>query len=146
MTRMLGVDYGMRRLGFAVSDPLGIIATPLCVVHVRSDEDALAQIQRMCAETGAQKLIIGMPTNMNGTKGEMALRVEQFMARLAPALPVAVESWDERLTTSLVERVLIEADVRRADRKNVRDMLAAQAILQSYLDSRQHAETGSEES
>lgn len=134
--RILGLDFGERRLGFSVSDPTGSIAMPLCVVEVRTEAEALKEVYRILEETEADKLVVGLPVNMNGTKGSMAAKVDSFVNRLTQTLSIPVEKWDERLSTSAAERVLIDADMSRARRRAVRDKIAAQMILQGYLDAR----------
>ena len=137
MARTLGLDYGERRMGFAVSDPSEILATPLCVVTIRDLEDGVRAVCRLVQETGAERLVVGLPVNMNGTRGEMVARVEAFLERLAAVLSIPVMTWDERLTSTMVERAMRAGGASRARRDSLRDMLAAQAILQSYLDARQ---------
>ena len=137
MSRVLGVDYGERRLGFAVSDEAGIIAMPLCVVAVDHPRQALDEVQRQVREKQAGRVVIGMPLNMNGSRGPAADAVERFVSRLRETVTVPVETWDERLSSKAAERILVDADVRRAKRKTVIDQVAAQVILQSYLDARQ---------
>jgi len=136
MTRMLGVDYGRRRMGFAVSDPSATFATPLKVVAVKSRRQAVSEVAKLCRETGSGGVLVGLPLNMDGSKGAMALEAEAFADALRSATRLPVEMWDERLSTELVEHVLLEADVSRKKRKKVRDKMAAQVVLQSYLDSR----------
>ncbi|MFC1497919.1 Holliday junction resolvase RuvX [Verrucomicrobiota bacterium] len=133
--RILALDYGEKRLGFAVSDPMGIIATPLRVVEVASDKEALAETRHICEEVGAEKIVVGMPINMNGTKGPMAVKVNAFCEDLSKIISVPVDQYDERLSSATAERVLIEGDVSRAKRKGLRDKLAAQIILQSYMEA-----------
>lgn len=137
MARVLGVDYGERRLGFAVSDEDGIIAMPLCVVTVDHPRRALDEVQRQVREKQASRVIIGMPLNMNGSRGPAADAVEQFISRLRATVTIPVETWDERLSSKAAERILIDANMRRAKRKTVIDQVAAQIILQSYLDAQQ---------
>jgi putative Holliday junction resolvase len=132
----LGVDYGGRRVGLALGDELGILATPLRVLEVSSEKEAVAGVVAVCREFGVECVVVGMPFNMNGTWGEMAERVAVFVQRLAEAAALPVTTWDERLSSSLVERVLLDADMSRGKRRKVRDKLAAQVILQSYLDAR----------
>lgn len=136
MARTLGVDYGTRRVGFAVSDTMGIVAVPLFTRDVSSMEDALRVVREVAAEKQAVCVVVGIPLNMDGSKGPMAQQVEAFVARLRADGGWDIVTWDERLSTGLVERMLVSADVSRARRKEVRDKLAAQVILQGYLDSR----------
>ena len=136
MKRILGIDYGTRRLGFAISDPMCIIATPLTVVIVTGQADAVRASKRICEEHGAELIVVGLPLNMNGTSGPAVASVEAFVEALSRIHDVPIETWDERLTTSQIERTLLDGDVSRARRKELRDKLAATVILQSYLDSR----------
>jgi len=133
--RIVGLDYGDVRMGFAVSDSTGTIAMPLCVVDLRHAGKAEEEVKRICLENGAEKLVVGLPLNMNGSSGPMAKKIDDFIGLLKKAgLVIPVEKMDERLSTSLVERMLIQSDMSRAKRKGVRDKLAAQVILQGYLD------------
>jgi len=133
--RILGVDHGERRVGLAVSDAMGIVATPLKTVEVASDDDAVEAVCEAVTETQAVKVVVGLPLNMDGTVGPIALRVRAFCEKLKAALDIDVEEWDERLSSAMVERVLIDADISRQKRKKVRDKLAAQVILRGYLDA-----------
>jgi len=136
MPRILALDYGERRLGFAVSDPDGTIAMSLKVVEVVSDRHAIKEVLRTYEETGADKLVVGLPINMDGSKGPMAVKVEEFVESLDNVIGVRIDKWDERLSTSMADRTLLEADMSRKKRKRVRDKLAAQAMLQGYLDAK----------
>jgi putative Holliday junction resolvase len=113
-----------------------MFATPLCVVQVRGDTHAVSEVKRLIEQTGAESIVVGLPINMNGTKGPMAERAMAFAERLRQETGLPVDLWDERLTSASAERTLIEADVRREKRKNIIDMIAAQGILQSFMDSR----------
>ncbi len=135
MTRTLGIDYGSKRLGFAISDPLGMIATPMCVETVNGVREAAKVSKRLCEEREAELIVIGLPLNMDGSSGPAVQAVQSFIKALNKICAVPTTTWDERLTTSQIERTLIEADVSRAKRKLVRDKLAATVILQSYLDA-----------
>ncbi len=136
MARRLGVDYGEKRMGIAVCDPQEWVATPLCVVPVRSDDHAIAEIRRLIEETAAEAIVLGFPLNMDNSRGPMALKVEAFAQRLRRETGLPVDLWDERLSSAQVERVLLEGDASRAQRRAVTDMLAAQAVLQSFIDFR----------
>ncbi len=137
MQRIIGVDYGERRMGLAVSDPLGMFATPLRTVKVVALRNSCNELIDAINEVDAGLIVVGMPFNMNGTKGEMAEKVDEFIAVLKEKTNVPIKTVDERLSSMLVEKVLIEADMRRDKRKKVIDKLAAQVILQSYMDSQQ---------
>jgi putative Holliday junction resolvase len=140
MPTILGVDHGTRRLGLAVSDPDGVIATPSGTAEVRGDDAAVAAVVKAAAEAGAERIVVGLPVNMDGSEGGMAAKVRGFVAAVAAATGLPVETWDERLTTVMVEKALVAADLTRHKRRGVRDKLAAQAILQSYLDARAERE------
>jgi putative Holliday junction resolvase len=136
MSRVLGLDYGEKRLGFALSDHTEMLATPLRVVTCRSEQEALIETVRICKEIGAERLVVGMPINMNGTRGPAAQNVDKFIQKLSKALAIPIEIWDERLSTKSATDVLIEAGASRKRRKEVVDKLAAQIFLQNYLDAR----------
>jgi putative Holliday junction resolvase len=93
-------------------------------------------VAEVCAETEAERVVVGLPLNMDGSPGPMAEKVRAFVTGLEAEIAVPVDAWDERLSTRMVERVLLQADVSRAKRKKARDKLAAQVILQGYLDAR----------
>lgn len=122
-------------MGLAVSDPTGIIATPLRTAEVNSDRESVAAVCEAARETEAERIVVGDPVNMNGTRGMMCDRVATFVEKLRQATEVPVVLWDERLSSGLVERAMLEADLSRQKRKRIRDKLAAQVILQGYLDA-----------
>ena len=132
---ILGIDFGTKRIGVAVSDPFGSMAFPVEIVDGTRIKAAVARIAELVADRGAERVVVGLPVNMNGTEGHMVEAVNGFVARLVKRLSVDVVTWDERLSSWEVEQTLIQADVSREKRKLVRDKLAAQVILQSYLDS-----------
>lgn len=134
--RIIGLDYGDVRMGFAVCDPMEAFAMPLCTVELRNGLKPENEVKRICEENHAEKLVIGLPLNMNGSAGPMAAKVEAFIVKLGTMVSIPIEKYDERMSTSQVEKMLIATDMSRSKRKGVRDKLAAQVILQSYLDSR----------
>lgn len=136
MKRIMGIDYGEKRIGLAQCDAGGLMAFPVRTIECRGDADGLEQVARACKEADAERVIVGVPINMNGTRGPMAERATAFAARLQETTGLPVETCDERLSTAQVERSLLAADMSRARRKEVRDKLAAQVILQSWLDRR----------
>lgn len=131
----MGLDVGERRVGVAVSDELGAIATPLATVQ-RGRRD-LAEIEALIREWTVSQLVIGLPTGLSGREGPQAALVRSFAAKLEAAIDAGVEViyWDERLTTAIAERSLIEAGTSRARRKEQIDAVAAAVLLQSYLDA-----------
>lgn len=135
MGRYLGIDYGSRRMGLAVSDEIGLLALPLRVIPIQNAGQAVNEVDKICREKSVTQIVVGLPLNMNGSRGPAAEAVTQFVDRLRQRLGLPVITWDERLSSQQAERVLIESDVRRAQRRNVIDKIAAQMILQSYLDA-----------
>lgn len=137
--RIMGLDFGSRTTGVAVSDPLGITAQGVETI-VRKDENKLRQtcvrIEELIKEYEIEEIVLGYPKNMNNTAGERAEKTEVFKAMLERRTGKPVILWDERLTTIAAERVLMESGVRRENRKAVVDKIAAVLILQGYLDSR----------
>lgn len=143
--RILGVDYGTKRVGIAISDPMGMLATPLSVETVQSVNEAITAVCRIARDRGVVKIVVGIPINMNGSSGPMALEAGKFVELLRTASGLPVDITDERLSTSLVERMLLDADVSRGRRKQVRDKLAAQVILQGYLDAKEFGRQSAED-
>lgn len=141
MTRYLGIDFGTKRIGVAVSDELGFTAQPLSTLEPSTDEAAIRAIRGLVQEYGILEVVMGLPKNMNGTLGPAAERVLAFAGRLEEGVPVKVTMWDERLTSLAAERLLIEADLSRAKRKRRVDQMAASLILQGFLD-RRHRQQG----
>ena len=137
--RIMGLDFGSRTTGVAVSDPLGITAQGVETI-VLKDENKLrqtcARIEELIKEYEIEEIVLGYPKNMNNTAGERAEKTEAFKAMLERRTGKPVILWDERLTTIAAERVLMESGVRRENRKAVVDKIAAVLILQGYLDSR----------
>ena len=137
--RILGLDYGTKTVGVAVSDELGLTAQPLETIK-RKDENKLrrtyARIEELVREYGAETIVLGFPKNMNNTIGERGDAAIDFRDALVRRINIPVILWDERLTTAASEKVLMESGVRRENRKKVIDQIAASFILQGYLDSR----------
>jgi len=134
----MGLDVGEKTIGVAVSDPLGWTAQGVTTIRRRGSlEEDLKAILRLVQEYRVERVVVGLPRNMNGSLGPQAKKVLDFMQALEERLKLPVVPWDERLTTSAAERVLIAADLSRRRRKGVVDRLAAVLILQSYLDCQQ---------
>ena len=136
--RILGLDYGSKTVGVAVSDPLGLTAQGVETIW-RKDENklrqTLARIEQLIVEYQVERIVLGYPKNMNNTIGERALKSLEFKEMLERRTGLPVVMWDERLTTVEANRTLMEAKVRRENRKQYLDELAAVFILQGYLDS-----------
>lgn len=136
--RVMGLDYGSKTVGVAISDPLGVTAQGLETI-VRKEENklrqTLARIEELVREYEVEKIVLGFPKNMNNTIGERAEKSLELKEKLERRIGIPVIMWDERLTTVEAERTLIESKVRREDRKKYIDKIAAVFILQGYLNS-----------
>ncbi len=132
--RILALDVGEKRIGLAVSDPLGITAQGLGVLSRKDREADLAELLKVAREYHLKEIVVGLPRHMDGRLGKQAPEILDLARSLGEALGVAVIPWEERLTSVEAERVLLKADVSRRRRRQVVDMLAAVLILQSYLD------------
>jgi putative Holliday junction resolvase len=141
--RILALDVGTKRIGLAVSDPLGITAQGLGVLERKDWDRDLARLLEIARPYQVQEILVGLPRHMDGRPGEMAEEILALARALAEALGARVATWDERLSTVEAERVLIQADMSRKRRRRVLDKVAASIILQAYLDGRQ---TGDRES
>lgn len=133
--RILGLDHGTKRIGIAISDELKMIAQPLEFIPAEPFADALKRLKDILREKEVELIVIGMPRNMDGSYGPAALKVQEFTAALKGALTTPMRFWDERLTSSQANRFLIDAKVRRDQRKLKVDQTAAAILLQSYLDA-----------
>lgn len=132
--RILCLDLGEKRIGVALSDPAGWLATPLAALRHRSREADLAAIEELVRCHSVQRIVVGHPISLDGTAGPQAKHVERFAMLMREQLPVPVVLWDERLSTAHAER-LIHDSGRRVRRDRI-DAAAAAVILQSYLDAR----------
>lgn len=137
--RIIGLDYGTKTVGVAVSDELCITAQAVETI-TRSDTNklrkTLARIEELISEYGAEEIVVGFPKNMNNTVGEWGEQCREFADKLERRTGLPVVMWDERLSSVSAEQVLIESGVRRENRKAVIDKIAASIILQGYLDYR----------
>ena len=134
--RVLAIDHGTKRIGLAISDELGMIAQPLEFVAAEPFNQFLARLKEIIQTKQVELLLVGMPRNMDGSYGPAALKVQEFVGVLKEAVAIPIQTWDERLTSAQANRFLIEANVRRKDRKSKVDKTAAAILLQSFLDSR----------
>lgn len=136
--RIMGLDYGTKTVGVAISDALGLTAQGIETIE-RKEENKLrrtcARIEELIREYEVEKIVLGFPKHMNNDVGERAEKSLEFKAMLERRTGLEVVMWDERLTTVAAERTLIESKVRREDRKKYIDKIAAVFILQGYLDS-----------
>ena len=129
--RIMGLDVGEKRIGVAISDPLGYIAQGISIIK-REDIEGLKKI---VSDYDIERIIVGLPKNMDGSIGGQGKKVLAFIEDLKREIALPILTWDERLTTKEAEGILLKADLSRAKRKRVIDKLAAALILQSYLDS-----------
>ncbi len=133
--RFLAIDHGSKRIGLALSDELKMIAQPLEFIPAEPFDQFLDRLKTILREKEVERIIVGMPRNMNGSYGPATEKVREFVIVLKEAVKIPIATWDERLTSAQANRVLISADVRRAKRKEKVNQMAAAILLQSYLDS-----------
>ena len=136
--RAIGLDFGSKTVGVAISDPLGVTAQGIEIIRRTSENKlrkTLARIEELIKEYGVDTIVLGLPKNMNNTLGDRAEKSLEFKGMLERRTGLPVVMWDERLTTVEANRTLIEGNIRRENRKQYVDQLAAVLILQGYLDS-----------
>ena len=134
--RVVGIDLGTRRIGVAVSDPTGTLASPYEVVERRKDDAATyAELARIVGDVEAERVVVGLPLSLSGETTRAAEAARAEARALEAVLPVPVELWDERLTTVTAERGMMELKMRADARRRVVDKVAAAVLLQSWLDS-----------
>ena len=134
--RIMGLDIGDKTIGVAVSDLMGLTAQGVTTIKRVGKKKDIEAIKQIIAEKQVNKIVSGLPKNMNGTVGPQGEKVQKFCELLKEETNLPIEFWDERLSTVAAERSLIEGNVRRENRKKVIDMLAAVIILQGSLDSK----------
>jgi len=142
VTRILGLDPGARRIGVALADPTGTIASPHAVIDRRA-EDVADAVQRLCSEYQVDLIVVGLPTSLSGHEGPAVEAARDVGRIVAEATGLPIEYHDERFTTVTAEAALLEGGVRREKRRDVRDKVAAAVILQSYLDRKEYPGDGS---
>lgn len=139
--RIMGLDFGTKTVGVAISDPLMVTAQPVETITRKSANklrQTLARIEELIVENCVELIVLGYPKNMNNTVGERAQACETFKEDLERRTALPVVLWDERMTTMESERILMAGEVRRENRKAVIDQMAAVLILQSYMDAKKH--------
>ncbi len=139
LSRILGIDFGGRRIGLALSDALGITAQGLPTLDTREIKDVFAYLGNLVENNNITKVVVGMPKSMNGTIGPKGMEVEEFIQKLAKRTKIDVIPWDERLTSVQSLKAMREMGTKQK-RKDVADRISATLILQSYLDSLQQEE------
>ncbi len=136
--KILGLDVGTKRIGVALSDELFLTAQGAGRIERKALDEDLRSINKLIADNGVLEVVVGLPLNMDGSYSAKTKEVVEFTDSLIEAVNVPVRTWDERLTTVAAERALLEADMSRMKRRRLTDQLAAQLILQGYLDSRRN--------
>ena len=137
----MALDVGSRTIGIACSDALLMTAQGIETIRRTSLENDFNRLRELISEYEVHELVVGMPKNMNGTKGERAEKTEEFVEKMKAVIDLPVTFWDERLSTVMAERQLIATDVSRKKRKGVIDKMAAVVILQGYLDRLQFSKS-----
>lgn len=132
--RILGMDFGEKRVGLAISDSLGITSQPIGLIERRSDAHLLDEVRGVIRAHDARLLVVGHPVGLSGRDTARARRTRRLIRLFRRRLEIAVEKWDERLSTTQADRVLNETGTRRSQKARKRDVIAAQLILQAYLD------------
>jgi putative Holliday junction resolvase len=141
--RIMGLDMGSHTIGLAISDESGMIAQSLETIKRRSTEEDFKEISRVIDQFKVEKIVVGLPKNMNGTLGKQAEMVLEWVEALKKRISLPVVTWDERLTTVGATKILLEADLSRKKRKKVIDQVAAALILQGFLDQDRNLKDGS---
>ena len=139
--RIMALDVGSRTIGIACSDALLMTAQGIETIRRTSLENDFNRLRELISEYEVHELVVGMPKNMNGTKGDRAEKTEEFVEKMKAVIDLPVTFWDERLSTVMAERQLIAADVSRKKRNGVIDKMAAVVILQGYLDRLQFSKS-----
>lgn len=139
---ILSVDYGDRRTGIAICDKFEMLASPVCVITEWNKESLAQKIVDIAVERKAEQIVIGLPKNMDGSKGFRADTCEELGEVIGSITEIPVVFWDERLTTVSAHKILSDNNVRGKKRKNVIDAVAAEIILQDYIDSRKNLNRG----
>ena len=139
----MGLDFGTKRIGVALSDELFLTAQAASCIRCGHSGANMEQIRRICAENSVSEIVVGLPLNMDGTSSAKTSETCAFVDLLERSVGIPVRTLDERLTSVQAENVMLEADLSRAKRRKLSDKIAAKFILQSYLDSRAGSGTGS---
>lgn len=138
--RILGIDYGTRRVGMALSDPLGIIAQPINAL--KQSSNLIDDLQSTIEKENVNLIVVGLPLNLKGEEAKTAQEVQKFILQLRAELSIEIETWDERFTTTIAQKTMIAMGIKKKERqqKNGRiDSMAAAVMLQNYLDSKKNS-------
>ena len=143
--RIMGLDFGSKTVGVAVSDPLLLTAQGVEIIRRKEENklrQTLARIEELIVEYEVEKIVLGLPKNMNASEGMRVELTEEFKEKLERRTGLPVVFWDERLTTVVADKAMMEAGIRRENRKDYVDMIAASLILQGYLDRCRNEQEG----
>tara|TARA_B100000497_G_C7598540_1_gene359773 strand:- start:13 stop:423 length:411 start_codon:yes stop_codon:yes gene_type:complete len=133
MSRIIGIDFGLSKVGVAISDPLGVISMPLKVIRYKNQEDLIKSIKKITIEKRVEILVIGYPLNMNFKENEMTKIIDKFKTTMEKnGFTIYLE--DERLSSEYAKKIMIQQDIKTGKNKEMVDILAASIILQTYLD------------
>ena len=133
MSRIIGIDFGLSKVGVAISDPLGVISMPLKVIRYKNQEDLIKSIKKITIEKRVEILVIGYPLNMNFKENEMTKIIDKFKSTMEKnGFTIYLE--DERLSSEYAKKIMIQQDIKTGKNKEMVDILAASIILQTYLD------------
>ncbi|MGV3024632.1 Holliday junction resolvase RuvX [Clostridium thermobutyricum] len=132
--RILGLDVGQKTVGVAISDPLGFTAQGITTIRRTKKSQDILEVKKICDEYSVEKIVIGLPKNMDGSIGFAGEKIKEFSEALKEVIDLEIIFWDERLTTVAAHRAMLEADLSRSKRKKIVDKVAATYILQGYLD------------
>ena len=136
MKKILGIDYGERRLGIAVSDPLNIIASPLMVIDRKKNNNYLDQIKTIIIENDISLIVVGLPITLKGTSSKQTEKTKIFIQELSESISIPIKTIDERLTSLEAEKILIQQGIKTGHNKSQIDQISAIIILQEYLDTK----------
>lgn len=142
MKRIMGIDYGTTRIGVALSDELQMLAHPAETIAVAKTADPAARIATLAREKNVERIVVGLPRHMNGSAGASAQEASSFAEKIKALVPCEVRTWDERLSTVAAHRALREAGRSSRQTRGYVDQVAAQMLLQGYLDSLEHNQSG----
>jgi putative Holliday junction resolvase len=134
--RALGLDVGEKRIGVALSDIMGMLASPLTIIDASDEQKALHNISELCSSNEVERIVVGLPKSMDGSIGSQAQKVQAFCDSLAAVVSIPIETWDERLSSVEANRAMIAAGTKKDKKKQLRDAIAAAIILQGYLDGK----------
>lgn len=139
MARILGIDFGKKRIGVALSDPTGTLSSPLDVIDNQGLEASALKLTELARSREAGEFVVGLPLNMNASEGPSARAARRLAHKLEEISSLSVHLWDERLTSAAAERAMLQGNLSRSKRVKRIDKIAAQMILQSFLDARAKA-------